>query len=81
MFFHKILEVGKARANRSALVVSAVEHIRGLQAVAGNAGDGNFVGLDAAVRVQPRRDCGGNAARCFGENAFGFRQFLKTPVI
>ncbi len=72
----KFFKVGEARTNRPALVVCAFEHIGRLEAVAGNAGDGKLVGLDAAVRVEARGDSGGDAAGGLGEDAFGLGEFL-----
>jgi len=51
VFFHKVFEVGKPGTDGLALIVGAVKHIGGLKAIAGDANDGGFVRLDAAVRI------------------------------
>src|SRR6266852_3354958 len=52
----------------------AGEGIGGFQAVAGDAQDGSFVGMDAALGDEFLRDRGGDAAGSLRENSFGFGQ-------
>ena len=52
-------------------------HIGGLEAVAGDAGDGELIGLDAAMRVEARGDSRGDAAGGLSEDAFGLGEFLN----
>ncbi len=59
-----------------ALLVGAAQAVGGLQSIAGDAGDRQLVGLDAAVRVETRGDGRGHAACRLGEDAFGLGQFL-----
>jgi hypothetical protein len=52
--------------------------VGGLEAVAGDAGDGDVVGRDAAVGVEACGDGGGDAAGGLCEDAFGFGEFLDA---
>src|SRR5580704_11891668 len=78
MFFHEVLKLAQPRPDRLALIVSAVENVRGLEAVARDARDGKFVALNAAVCIKAGSNRGGDAAGRFGEDAFSLRQFLDS---
>ena len=50
--------------------VGVLQAIGSFEAVAGDAGNGEFVGMDAAVRVETRRDGRSDAACGLSEYAF-----------
>src|SRR6266568_73987 len=72
------IEIGferrEARFDSGAGCEFAGEGIGGFQAVAGDAQDGSFVGLDAALGDEFLRDGGGDPAGSLRENPFGFGQ-------
>src|SRR5258708_23839320 len=72
------VEVGETRTDGALLLVVAGEGVGGLEAVAGDAGYGDLILPDAAVGVEARGDCGGDAAGGLGEDAFGFGEFLDA---
>src|SRR5580698_3472461 len=76
VFFDEFFKVGQARADGLVLVVGALQAVGGLEAVAGDAGHGEVVGMNAAVSVEARGDRGGDAAGGLGEDAFGLRELL-----
>src|SRR6185312_10415601 len=72
------VEVGQPRANSAFFRVTAGECVGCLEAVAGDAGDGEFIGRDAAVGVEARGNGSGDAAGGFGEDAFGLGKLLHA---
>jgi len=56
VFFHEAFEVTQPRPDGAALIVSSGQDIGGLETVARDARNGEFVGLDAAVCVETSRD-------------------------
>ena len=76
MFFDKGFKVAEPGTDSLTPVVSSVQAIGGLQAVAGNAGDGQLIGLDEAMGVEPRGNCGSDAAGRLSKDALGLGQFL-----
>src|SRR6266571_4890342 len=72
------IEIGferrEARFDSGAGCEFAGEGIGGFQAVAGDAQDGSFVGLDASLGDEFLRDSGGDPAGSLRENSFGFRE-------
>src|SRR5580658_6424496 len=71
-------KVAQTRTNRAALVVGAVKNVGGLETVACDAGDRQFIRLDAAVGVEARSDGDGDAACGLGEDAFGLGELLNS---
>src|SRR5580658_1689139 len=53
-FFHKVFKVGQPRTDGLVLFIGVLQAIGGLQAVAGDAGNREFTGLNAAMRIEPR---------------------------
>src|ERR1700721_2742682 len=52
--FHKVFEIGQPRTDGLVLFVSVLQAVGGLEAVAGDAGDGELIGLNAAMRIESR---------------------------
>src|SRR5215469_1604251 len=76
LFVYEGFEVGEPRTDGPALVVRALKHIGSLQAVSGDARNGQIIGLDASVRVETGGYRGGDAAGRLGKDALGFSKFL-----
>src|ERR1035437_599507 len=76
VFLHKGFKVAEPGTDGQALLIGPVQAIGGLEAVAGDAGDGEFVGVDAAVGIEPGGDRRGHAAGRLGKDALGLRKFL-----
>ena len=74
------VEVGKAGTDGASVdvAVAVIEGVGGLEAVAGDDGDGELVGRDAAVGVEARCDEGGDAAGGLGEDALGVGELLDA---
>src|ERR1700674_378052 len=70
------LEDVEARGDRFGRRECGGDGVGGFQAVTGDADDGSFLWLDAALCDEFLGDAGGHAARGFGENAFGFGKQL-----
>jgi len=61
-FFHKIFKVGQPRTDGLVLFIGVLQAVGGLQSVAGDASDGELIGLNAAMCIEPRGDGSGDAA-------------------
>src|ERR1700722_6942134 len=70
------LKISQTRTNRLLLFVLALKHIQGLQTVAGDGHHGQIARSNPAVGIKASRDRGGYASGGFGEDTFGFGQFL-----
>src|ERR1700721_4399295 len=74
--FHKVFKVGEPGANCLAYFIRVLQAVGRLQAVAGDTANGEFIRLDSAVRIEPRRHRGRNTTRGFRKHAFGPGKFL-----
>ena len=58
-------------------LVGVLQAICGLEAVASDAGNGELVGMDAAVRIEACRDRSGDTAGGLGEDALSLSKLLN----
>src|SRR5580658_5521148 len=68
--FNVLFKIGKARTDSAFDFVGSGEGVGGLEAVAGDAGDGELIRLDASVSVEAGGDGGRDASGGLGEDAF-----------
>src|SRR5271154_2980574 len=61
LFLQIGFEIGQAWPDRCFELVGSSQRVGGLETVAGDAGDGEFVGTDAPVRVEAGSDGGGDS--------------------
>src|SRR5580658_3346972 len=59
-FLHIVFEVRQPRTDCLARFVAVQQAVGGFEAIAGNAGDGELVGVNASMRIEPRGDGGGH---------------------
>src|SRR5271170_1972025 len=76
LFLQIGFEVGQARAHRRFELIGSGQRVSGLETIAGDAGNGELVGTDTAMRVEACGDSGGDSASRFGKDAFSLSQLL-----
>src|SRR5271156_116526 len=77
LFLQISFEIGQAWADGCFEFIRSGQSVSGLETVAGDAGNGKFIGTDAAMRVEACGDGGCHSARSFSEDAFSLSQFLN----
>src|SRR5271165_409956 len=80
VFFILFLQIGfeirQARAYWRFELIGSGQRVGGLETVACDAGDGEFIGTDSSVSIQARGDGGGHSAGGFGKDSFSLGQLL-----